>query len=93
MKIEHGCFKAEELSPGRWRVVNTLTTFEYVTYGEADDVRATLERQSTYWTQRFADAAAKKPGKRAQEKWSQNRTLAPVKKSPFVPGGAKSSGS
>lgn len=82
-----GCFEVTELSPGRWRVVNTLTTFEYVTYGSEDDVRAGLENQSAQWEKRFAEMGPRPPmarGQRSKEKW-KNRTLAPIKKSPFVP--------
>lgn len=84
MMIVIGIFEVTELSVGRWRVVNTRTEFVHVTYGTEDEIRPLLEKQSADWEKRFADAAAWKPGKRAQEKWN-NRTLAPLKKNPQIP--------
>ena len=79
-----GCFEVTKVSTGKWKCVNTLTTFEHVTYGAEDDVRSQLEKQSIDWERRFADKEAKKPGRRAQEKWSQNRSLAPMKRNPII---------
>lgn len=84
MKI--GIFEVNELSPGRWRAVNTLTTFEHVTYGTVEDVQLVLEKQSEDWERRFADNAARKPGKRAQENWAPRRTLAPMSRTPQFSG-------
>lgn len=79
-----GIFDVTELSPGRWKALNTLTTFEHVTYGTVEDVQLVLEKQSEDWERRFADNAARKPGKRAQENWAPRRTLAPLKRTPII---------
>ena len=82
-----GCFEVTALPGQRWRVVNTLTTFEHVTFGSEDDVRMQLETQSALWEKRFAESStplAPMPrGQRSKEKW-KNRTLARVSKSPFI---------
>jgi hypothetical protein len=49
-----GCFEVELLSRGRWRVRNTLTTYEHVTYGTEEEIREVLEQQSVAWKKRFA---------------------------------------
>jgi hypothetical protein len=39
---------------GRWKVRNTLTTFEHVTYGSEAEVVKQLEVQSKAWQAKFA---------------------------------------
>lgn len=83
-----GIFEVTELSPGRWRAVNTRTEFVHVTYGTEAEIRPLLEKQSVDWEKRLADAEAKRPGKRMQDRASdrwKNRTLAPLKKNPQIP--------
>lgn len=59
--ITIGCFEVEEVSPGRWKVKNTRTTFEHVTYGTETEVREILTKQSAEWERKFAGLDTKKP--------------------------------
>lgn len=49
MKDTVGCFELEELTSGRWKVKNTKTGFEHVTYGTEDEVRVQAEAQTEAW--------------------------------------------
>ena len=50
---EIGCFVINELSPGRWKVVNTLTQVEHVTYGTLDELESLLQQQTRAWQARL----------------------------------------
>ena len=48
-----GIFVIRLLSPGRWQVTNTLTTFVHVTYGPEEEVSRVLKEQTTAWRAKF----------------------------------------
>lgn len=50
-----GCFEITEVSQGRWKVKNTLTDIEHVTYGTEEEVRAELSKQSDRWKVKFSE--------------------------------------
>lgn len=52
MKI--GVFEVEEVTRGRWKVLNTLTQIPHVTYGTEEEVREQLELQSAKWRDKLA---------------------------------------
>lgn len=47
--IEVGIFEVEEVTRGRWKVLNKLTQVPHVTYGTEAEVREQLEIQSAKW--------------------------------------------
>ena len=49
MKDTVGYFELEELTSGRWKVKNTKTGFEHVTYGSSEEVREQAEAQTEAW--------------------------------------------
>ena len=49
-----GCFEVEELTPGRWKVRNKLTSHEHVTYGTIAELRPLLEKQTKAWEAKYA---------------------------------------
>ena len=55
-----GCFEIEELSPGRWKVLNTLTTIAHITYGTEAEVSEQARLQTVSWEQKFDHNASVK---------------------------------
>lgn len=49
-----GIFDLEPLTPGRWRVMNTTTRIEHVTYGTEEEVTKMLTIQSEAWQRKLA---------------------------------------
>lgn len=50
--MKEGVFQIEELSPGRWRMLNELTGETHVTYGTAEEVRQRATDQTKAWREK-----------------------------------------
>lgn len=79
-KFEVGCFEIEETRPGRWRLRNTRTTFEHVTFGTEAEVREQALLQSEAWERKFA-ALNKAKGQRGSA-WRERSYLAKARETP-----------
>jgi hypothetical protein len=69
-----GCFEVEKLEEGKWKVVNTLTTYQYVTYGTEEEIRELLEAQTVSWNRRLEPKASGKSARLSSSKWSTQNT-------------------
>ena len=54
VKQRIGCFEVEELTSGRWKVVNTLNGYQHVTYGTEEEVREQAKIQTEAWERKAA---------------------------------------
>lgn len=51
--------KADPESIGKWRITNTVTTFEHRTYGTWEEVEEQAKVQSEAWEKRLKDSKGK----------------------------------
>jgi hypothetical protein len=74
-----GCFEVTPLEPGRWRVKNTLTGHEHVTYGTPKELKVQLTQQTEAWERKLKTDGAMKGVKGAawrkqhNAEWAQRK--------------------
>jgi len=70
-----GVFEVVQLTEFRWRVRNTLTTFEHVTYGPEGEVIELLLAQSKAWKLKLDKTQPKQVG----QAWRRRQTVEAAK--------------